>query len=51
MTIGFDQVGDAKLLFTDKLLAATAPLSMAGVDEVEDEMALTGADQDIEEQD
>ena len=35
MTIGFDQVADAKLLFTDKLLAATAPLSTAGADELE----------------
>jgi ribosome maturation factor RimP len=33
MTIGFDQVADAKLLITDRLLAATAPLSAAGADE------------------
>ena len=33
MTIGFDQVADAKLLITDKLLAATAPLSTAGAEE------------------
>ncbi|MES2754674.1 MAG: ribosome maturation protein RimP [Pseudomonadota bacterium] len=36
MTIGLDQVADAKLLFTDKLLAATAPLSAEGADEIED---------------
>lgn len=35
MTIGFDQVADAKLLITDKLLAATAPLSTAGAEEEE----------------
>lgn len=33
MTITLDQVADAKLLFTDKLLAATQPLSMVGADE------------------
>lgn len=36
MTIDFGEVADAKLLFTDKLLAATAPLSTAGADEFED---------------
>jgi ribosome maturation factor RimP len=35
MTIGFDQVADAKLLFTDRLLAATRPLSVEGADEEE----------------
>lgn len=35
MTIGFDQVADAKLLITDRLLAATAPLSTEGADEEE----------------
>lgn len=33
MTIGFDQVADAKLTITDRLLAATAPLSDEGADE------------------
>jgi len=47
MTIGFDQVAEAKLLFTDKLLAATAPLSTAGADEFEPEPQ----DADSEEQD
>ena len=37
MTIGFDQVADAKLLITDRLLAATAPLSDEGADEYEEE--------------
>ena len=37
MTIGFDQVADAKLTITDRLLAATAPLSSDGADEFEDE--------------
>ncbi|HWU74426.1 MAG TPA: ribosome maturation protein RimP [Sphingomonas sp.] len=37
MTIGFDQVADAKLLITDKLIAATAPLSSDGAEEFETE--------------
>jgi len=37
MTIGFDQVADAKLLITDKLIAATAPLSAEGAEELETE--------------
>jgi ribosome maturation factor RimP len=37
MTIAFDQVADAKLLMTDKLLAATAPLSSDGAEEFETE--------------
>lgn len=37
MTIGFDQVADAKLLITDKLIAATAPLSSHGAEEFETE--------------
>ncbi|NIJ23360.1 ribosome maturation protein RimP [Sphingomonas japonica] len=35
MTIGFDQVADAKLLMTDALIAATAPLSSEGADKIE----------------
>ncbi len=35
MTIGFDQVADAKLTITDRLLAATAPLSIEGAEEEE----------------
>ena len=37
MEIGFDQVGEAKLLMTDRLIAATAPLESAGADEFEEE--------------
>ncbi|WP_375429510.1 ribosome maturation protein RimP [uncultured Sphingomonas sp.] len=37
MTIGFAQVADAKLLLTDRLIAATKPLSTEGADEYEDE--------------
>jgi len=37
MTIGFDQVADAKLLITDRLLAAIAPLSDEGAEEFEEE--------------
>lgn len=35
MTIGFDQVADAKLLLTDRLIAATVPLSQEGAEEEE----------------
>ena len=37
MTVGFDQVADAKLTITDRLLAATAPLSDEGAEEFEEE--------------
>jgi len=50
MTIALDQVADAKLLFTDKLLAATRPLSTDGADEFENEDAAESAVM-IEEQD
>lgn len=36
VTIGFGDVADAKLMMTDRLIAATAPLSMEGADEFED---------------
>lgn len=36
MTIAFEQVAGAKLLMTDRLIAATAPLSVEGADEYED---------------
>ncbi len=35
MTVGFDQVADAKLLMTDALIAATQPLSSEGADKIE----------------
>lgn len=35
MTIGFADVGDAKLLLTDRLIAATRPLSIEGAEEEE----------------
>ncbi len=34
MTVGFDQISDAKLVITDALLAATAPLSAEGADKI-----------------
>ena len=37
MTIGFDEVADAKLLMTDRLIAATQPLSAEGAEEFEQE--------------
>lgn len=46
MTIGFDQVANAKLVLTDALIAATRPLSTEGAEfeEIEDEDAPDGAD-------
>ena len=35
--IPFDRIADAKLTLTDKLIAATAPLSTAGAEEIEDD--------------
>jgi len=49
MTIGFDQVADAKLLLTDALIASTRPLSTEGADEFEDDAALESADQNQSE--
>jgi ribosome maturation factor RimP len=45
MTIGFADVGDAKLMFTDRLLAATRPLSMEGADE--EELLDDDSDEDV----
>ncbi|MCU6453582.1 ribosome maturation protein RimP [Sphingomonas sp. A2-49] len=36
MTVALDQIHDAKLTITDRLLAATAPLSSEGADEIEE---------------
>ena len=36
MTVALDRIGEAKLTITDRLLAATAPLSTEGADEFED---------------
>ena len=36
MTVGLDAIHDAKLTITDRLLAATAPLSSEGADEFEE---------------
>ena len=44
MRVGFDAVADAKLLMTDALLAATAPLSAEGADEFEEIEASDDAD-------
>jgi ribosome maturation factor RimP len=37
MTVGIDQIGEAKLTITDRLLAATAPLVADGADDFEDD--------------
>ena len=34
MTVGFDRIADAKLLITDALIAATAPISSEGADKI-----------------
>ena len=44
MRVGFEAVADAKLLMTDALLAATAPLSSEGADEFEEIEASDDAD-------
>jgi ribosome maturation factor RimP len=49
MTIGFADVGDAKLVFTDRLLAATRPLSMEGADE--EEVLEDESDEDVSGED
>ena len=36
MTVPFASIADAKLVITDKLIAATAPLSAAGADHIEE---------------
>ena len=47
--VPFEQGADAKLALTDKLIAATQPLSPAGADEVQEE-PVEGADQVEEEE-
>ncbi|MGI4730578.1 MAG: ribosome maturation protein RimP [Janthinobacterium lividum] len=42
MNVSFDKIADAKLLLTDRLIAATRPLSLEGADEYEDD---EGADE------
>lgn len=44
----FGTIDDAKLVLTDKLIAATQPLSAAGADELETEAPIEGAE-DIED--
>ena len=45
MTVTLAQIADAKLLITDRLIAATQPLSTEGADE---EVEYTSADADTE---
>ncbi|MFA6123528.1 MAG: ribosome maturation protein RimP [Sphingomonas sp.] len=42
--LSFAQVGTAKLLLTDALIAATRPLSLDGADEIEDELVPEGTE-------
>ncbi|MES2019897.1 MAG: ribosome maturation protein RimP [Pseudomonadota bacterium] len=44
MEITFAQVGTAKLLLTDALIAATRPLSLDGAEEIEDELVPEGTE-------
>ncbi|WP_448662411.1 ribosome maturation protein RimP [Sphingomonas sp. CJ20] len=44
VTLGFAQIADAKLLMTDALIAATAPLSVDGADEFEEVEELDASD-------
>jgi ribosome maturation factor RimP len=48
MTVDFTGIADAKLLITDKLIAATAPLSTAGADEFEQDASDDAEPQTIE---
>ncbi len=48
--VPFAGIDDAKLVITDRLLAATAPLSSAGADELQYEAPAEGADKIIEEE-
>jgi len=48
MQVDVAQVADAKLLLTDRLIAATAPLSMAGADEFEPEAPDGARDMEVE---
>jgi ribosome maturation factor RimP len=58
MTVTFAQIADGKLLMTDRLIAATQPLSAEGADEIEElsadadgiEDLSADADQEAEEQ-
>ena len=50
MTVDFAQIADAKLLLTDRLIAATQPLSSAGADEIRyDKAPVEGADKILTE--
>lgn len=48
MTVDITQIADAKLLMTDKLIAATAPLSAAGAEEFETEASEDAAPEKME---
>lgn len=37
MTVGFAQIASAKLVMTDRLIAATAPLSVEGAEDIEED--------------
>ena len=50
MTVGLDQIGEAKLTITDRLLAATAPLVSLGAEEFEDDEAASDDDAEMEGQ-
>ena len=43
----FDRIADAKLLLTDKLIAATQPLSTEGAEELEDEPADSAEEEEL----
>ena len=43
--IPFDRIADAKLVLTDRLIAATQPLSSAGADELETDAPADGAEE------
>lgn len=48
MTVGFGQIANAKLVMTDRLIAATAPLSVEGAEDVEEDGDDDGAEPEQE---
>ncbi len=47
MTVGFDEIANAKLVMTDRLIAATAPLSPEGADELEEQPADDAVEEEL----
>lgn len=46
LTFAFSNLGSAKLLLTDRLIASTAPINIEGADEIEDETLIEDQQED-----